>query len=72
MTRPPKFKLGDQVGFVSALTGRSLPGVGRVKQIGYESGTTWLYRIIADDSSLDLGWFRGRELCPVAEAVKGD
>jgi len=67
MTRPPKFKIGDQVGFASALTGRSLPGRGRVMQVGYESRTTRLYRIVADDSSLDLGWFRGRELCPVAE-----
>ena len=67
MNKPPKFKVGDWVGFVSALTGRPLPGRGRVTQIGYQSYTTKLYRIVADDSSIDLGWFSSPQVRPVAD-----
>lgn len=64
--QPPKFNVGDGVTFVNPLTRRPLPGRGRVKRVG--SGNHHLYRIVADDTSLDLGWFGESELRPVAAA----
>lgn len=65
--RQPKFKEGDLVRFVNPLTGKPLAGIGRVKHVGRQGETHRFYRIVADDTSIDLGWFGPAELRPAIE-----
>ena len=67
MTWGPRFQVDERVGFRKALTGELLPGVGRVIGLRRRGGSAYLYRVRSEDTDVDLGWFGGRELRPVAD-----